>query len=486
MQSVNYEVVAAAVAALGKMGSIGLSYAPEISSFLRHDAPEVQIAAATALGLFGKEASAYGAELLSLSSDSQEESVKIAALVAAGRVGDKGSKDLISKCSDLLNGSSPRLAAAACQALGQVGDETKAAAIAAKLQDPHTRYAALQGLCDLDGRVVCDFATEVISLCLTDQDGATRQLAVAAIGRQDSDGKSFVLAGKKVSEVVDQLQKLIEHQDSGVRCAAAQALGHLGSEAEPHIACLEPLLADESEDTSCRSLQIGGGGQRAPPAFRKPVCAALSAFGMTGAQRYAEDIVRKLRDDDWEVRLSALEALGSLGEAGLEEAENIATALEDDVYMVRAKACDVIAKIQALEQAESVKATLKDKAPSVRVAAVRALGALGESGAAYSNEVFKLLSDSALAVRVAAIQSLGCMGEIGQCYASVIAAQLNDAQAEVRLASVEVLGRLGDHGAAFAEEVAMCMEDDPSPLVRKAAMGSLAQMGDQAYLAIAA
>jgi len=314
-------------------------------------------------------------------------------------------------------------------------------------------------------------------LCLTDQDGATRQLAVAAIGRQDSDCKSFVLAGKKVSEAVDQLQKLIEHQDSGVRCAAAQALGHLGSEAEPHIACLEPLLADESEDTSCRSLQIGGGGQRAPPAFRKPVCAALSAFGMTGAQRYAEDIVRKLRDDDWEVRLSALEALGSLGEAGLEE---------DDVYMVRAKACDVIAKIQALEQAESVKATLKDKAPSVRVAAVRALGALGESGAAYSNEVFKLLSDSALAVRVAAIQSLGCMGEIGQCYASVIAAQLNDAQAEVRLASVEVLGRLGDHGAAFAEEVAMCMEDDPSPLVRKAAMGSLAQMGDQAYLAIAA
>jgi len=298
-----------------------------------------------------------------------------------------------------------------------------------------------------------------------------------AIGRLDSDGRPYVLASKSSSEAIAKLKELIKSQDSGVRCAAAQALGNMGREVEPHILCLKPLLADESEDTSCRSLQIGGGAQRPPAVLRKPICAAISAFGLAGAHRYVEDMASKIDDDDWEVRLSALEALGLLGEASQVEAEKIASALEDDVYMVRAKACEVIGKIQASGQAESLKAALKDKSPSVRIGAVRALSALGHSGAVYSNDVFKLLSDSALAVQVAAIRSLGCMGEIGQCYASVIASRLNDAQAEVRLASAEALGRLGDHGAAFADELEMYADGDPSPLVRSSARMSLRQLG---------
>merc|ERR1712196_75421 len=123
------------------------------------------------------------------------------------------------------------------------------------------------------------------------------------------------------------------------------------------------------------------------------MCAALSAMGLIGAEQCVDDIGNKLGDDSWEVRVCALEALGFIGKASLSESERIVERLTDDVYMVRAKACEVLAQIHAEENVSSLTPMLKDKSPSVRLAAVNALGVLGDAGAPYSHEVFKLISD---------------------------------------------------------------------------------------------
>mmetsp|Transcript_98770 Transcript_98770/g.171161 ORF Transcript_98770/g.171161 Transcript_98770/m.171161 type:complete len:566 (+) Transcript_98770:71-1768(+) len=471
LASQDQDIAIAAIEALGKMGSGGAMHAADLISCLRSTEPQIQAVAAEALGNFGKEAAIYKDHLMMLVTGAQDEIAKASAIMALGKIGADSEVD---KIADLLENSQPLVAAAACQALGLLGEPglTKADLIASKLDDPSIKYAALCALKNLGRSAVRNSIDKIIYQCLADKDLATREVAGVALGTAADDVLNLTVHMEKITN-------LLGSQEPGTRCAAALALGHLGARAgEKWSTKLEGLLDDDAEDFSARALQMGGIG-RASVSMRKPQCAAISALGMMSASKFAGKIKTKLVSDDWEVRLTALQALAGMGEAALAEQEEIAELLTESMYLLKVQACKTLGAIDAEDSAEAIKDVLEDKSPSVRAAAATALGQLGSAGAVYSSDVFKLLKSPLKQVRVAAISSLGNMEEIGECYAGPIATFLEDDSLQVRCASIEALGKLGSKGAAYAEEISMFLED-PASMARSASVKALGQMGSEA------
>jgi len=225
-------------------------------------------------------------------------------------------------------------------------------------------------------------------------------------------------------------------------------------------------------------LAVGGGSLRSPAMLRRPKCAALAALGLMRASGHADAIADSLADKSHEVKLCSLEALAQLGEAEQRQAMKVVPLLEDDLYIVRVKACDCLAALKAEDAICSTIDLFEDASPSVRKAALHTLATCPEVAAKYSAEVYKCMSDEYGIVRAAAMAAFGTMGLVGQSYASVIAMELTSQDPYARAAACEALAKLGDHGAAFAEEVAACQQDS-LPLVRFAAAAALDSMSNQ-------
>lgn len=306
---------------------------------------------------------------------------------------------------------------------------------------------------------------------LTSQDCAIRQATAVAIGGM---ADSVLESGS-----ADKVAELLKSEHPGIRCAAATALGKMGEKAAKYANSLAALLNDADEDTSELYLVVGGGQARTAATSRLPKCAALMALGTVGATQHAALVADSLNDQSYEVRLVALESLALLGDAGRAEAHKIANCLEDDVFFVRSKACQVIASLKAEDQMGALPELFEDSAPLVRAAALAALAVAPSIAEGYSNEVFKCMTDEIPSVRAEAIKTLGCMGETGQSYASIIAMSLEEDDPEVRIAACEALGKLGKYGAAFAEEVEYLLRDE-FPEVAEAAARALSQMGGEA------
>mmetsp|Transcript_92756 Transcript_92756/g.167613 ORF Transcript_92756/g.167613 Transcript_92756/m.167613 type:complete len:525 (+) Transcript_92756:164-1738(+) len=466
------EVAARAIAALGDMGQEGAKHLDVVADGLTRG-PKVCVAAAIAIGQFGRQAARCEDQLVRCM-DSGEEAVRAAAIAALGAIGAEKQALVISK---LLDDPCVSVAGAACQALGKFPNAgiQEASRIAKKLEEPALRYAAVCALASLGASIVEKYIDE-IAPCLQDKDSLTRLAAATALGVASAAVLGAASGAPRIAE-------LLKNQDPGVRCAAALALGKLGHEASSYAADIAVLLDDDIEDSSESYLTIGGGSLRSPATLRRPKCAALAALGLLGAERYASSISDALTDKSYEVKLCALDSLTQLGAAGRRMSSAVGNLLADDLYVVRVKACQCLAALEAEEEMSSLVDLLEDSAPSVRQAALKALASRPEVAKSFSEEVFKCLGDGCSSVRVAAITTLGLMGLVGQSYASLIAMELNGQDPEVRAAACEALGRLGDHGAAFQEEISLCLQDSV-PLVRSAATRSLELMGAQATKAL--
>mmetsp|Transcript_17409 Transcript_17409/g.54712 ORF Transcript_17409/g.54712 Transcript_17409/m.54712 type:complete len:568 (+) Transcript_17409:66-1769(+) len=459
------DVRASACEALGNMGQAAEMYVPEIAKLLTSDASSVRAAAASAMGMFGFSSAPHVETLKGLMSNDSDEGVRCAAVGALGQI---GVEEQAGAMAELLASKSPVVVAAAVQALGQLGPagQAQAASIAAKLDDPHVRYAAICSLLSLGEGAVSEHVDAIISKCLSDADSLTRTAAAEALGQVKPE------TGVKL---IPKVAAYLKDDHAGVRCSAALTLGYMGQWV-PEAEVLKALLDDKAEDKSELSLTIGGGSMRSPPSARRPKCAALVALGMLGVDKLAADCAECLTDDEWEVRMCALECLAQMGDAGREQSSQISTCLEDDVFVVRTKACECLGALKAEDSAHNLPDVFEDRAPSVRAAALMALAETPDVAKEYPNEVFKCMGDQTANVQAAAIVCLGSMGETGQSFASIIATKLYDDDAGVRAAACEALGKLGDHGAAFAEEVAANLSDG-APEVRMKAVRALGAMG---------
>mmetsp|Transcript_174845 Transcript_174845/g.560606 ORF Transcript_174845/g.560606 Transcript_174845/m.560606 type:complete len:529 (-) Transcript_174845:43-1629(-) len=452
------EVVAAALLSLSGRGEEAAWCAGPCARHLSSASASVRGAAALALGSFGGAAAEFASQLAKMM-DGDKEDVRAKCVVALAQMGVESEAGRI---ADLVNDSSPVISAAACQALGLMGDEgeRRRGLIAAKMDDPQTRHAAIAALGQLGASSCEPYVAGIASKGLTDSDSITRQAAAAAFS-----GVSAAALGPVMAQVVD----LLGSDHVGVRCTAALALGYMGESALPHAAKLVELLSDTSEDMSEMHVQVGG-VYRVFVTARRPKCAALVALGMIGAQGEARSCAKALEDDLYEVRLCALEALSTLGDAARAQSTEIAACLEDPAYFVRVKACQCIGALRAEDVMTSLPELFEDKAPSVKIAALQALMESPRIAESFPSEVFKCISDPVPLVKAAAVSVLGCMGDTGKCYASSIASMLNEQDVRLRCAACDALGKLGDHGAAFADEIELCLHSGVPELEETASL----------------
>eukprot|EP00421_Protoceratium_reticulatum_P036145 CAMPEP_0168458842 /NCGR_PEP_ID=MMETSP0228-20121227/52598_1 /TAXON_ID=133427 /ORGANISM="Protoceratium reticulatum, Strain CCCM 535 (=CCMP 1889)" /LENGTH=549 /DNA_ID=CAMNT_0008473979 /DNA_START=69 /DNA_END=1718 /DNA_ORIENTATION=+ len=463
--------------ALLNMRQAGAPHIGRVHALLRSDDMLVRSAAAEALGAIGPrgtgEATRLGiAELLG-----DQVLVRCAALKAIGLLGDVSLLDRVVKC---LSDTSQQVAAASCLSLGLMGariSQEHVDLLAQRLDEASTRPAALEALAALGEDVAGRHSDRVVSQCLPDPDVLTRERAILAIG-------SFAGSVAGDEGLMERIVEQLRSQEPFGRCAAALALGHLGLPALARAQSVAALLEDSGEDKTGLALQVSGAFMRQPAAMKKPRCAALTALGMMGKAwaeqagdsdewEFESKIEVMLRDEDWEVRACALGAVLEMGEKSKVDVDIVAELLEDETHRVRMRACNVLGVLKAADKVEQLSDLFDDSAPSVRAAALLAVGSIGEDAADHAAKIFKRLSDHVDAVRAAAVRAVGQLGEYGRCFAGVLVEVIQEEHsAEVRKEILEALAQMENYGAAFADEIAEFL-DDEAESVRVAAMGAL-------------
>lgn len=467
------EVVSAAARSLGSLGEAGARYADHVAAVIRWPNPSVRLAAVEALGRFGRAAARHAGKLVKVASDPklQDDELKVAAVAALGQVG--GDLTQVPSVASLLSDKSPHVQGAACLTLTSLGPfaEEHTQSIAAKLEQDETRLAAAAALAKLPPGSAKPFVKDIVSKALGDGDPQVREAAVEVLSKADAE---------VFEECQGPLTELLKHKHPGVRACAALCFAHFGAKALPAAGEIAQLLTDAEEDLSWLPLHLGGTRRREPAERRKPRCAAVLALGAMCSQEHGAAVQELLDEGDWEVRFCTLEALAGYSSSDADLIERIAALLDDDTYAVRAKACFLLGKVQATNQADRLSEMLTDKSQAVRREAVTALGTFGSAAATYAYEVAcLLLSDPSGKVRSAAAKALGALGESGRPYASAVAMQLSDVDAETRSEACLALGQMGQYGLAFAEELENVMQDHliHPPEVKASAKQALILLG---------
>lgn len=477
------QVQVEACAALQNMGTVAWEYSGQVTPLLNSDDASVRRAATSALASFGSYGSGAANDIAKLLND-QDASVRCVVLQGIGAMGDESFLDDIVVH---LDDNVPEVAAAACSALSAMGGRVAGRhtdAIAAKLGNSRTRHAALEAMYTIGEEAIGKYIDVIVSDCLGDPDYETRQLAITSIACTT---ETAVVKG---SGVVEKIVDMLQSQEAYVRASAALALGQLGEQTFDKAENIVKLLQDDETDTNGLALQIGGCSRR-NPILIKPRCAAIIALGMMGREwvkqneniewDHMKSLTGMLEEEDWEVRSCALDALLMLGEKGEIDGSKVSPLLEDEVYLNRAKACNVLGMAKASETMDSIMDLFEDGHHNVRAAALLAASATGEDcGEEVAPKICKFLKEDSADVRAAAVRALGQFGDFGRCYAGVFAELLQtDPDDNVRCEILEALGNFGPHGAAFIEEIADCL-NDYCPQVRVAAVKALGQMGEEA------
>lgn len=242
--------------------------------------------------------------------------------------------------------------------------------LAAALKDPDasTRAAAADALAKL-GADAKDSATDLLAL-LNDADKPARQAGIFALGRIAPDNPSFAsaalikrfgeekeaelrreivvsvkLIGDKSEATIAALMKILADADADVQAEAARSLGLLGASAKPAADALLKL-ATESKDKGTRIDALRAFGSALGPAIKDRL----------------KDLIRVMESDmDFEVRLVAVEEVGSIGMELKDDKETMAALrrrLSDPQVKVREAAAVAIRRIEKKPEPKP-----KDKQP---------------------------------------------------------------------------------------------------------------------------
>lgn len=415
---------------------------PALGRVLSDPDASVRVAAANALGVSGAKTALV--PLLGRIDDVEPE-VREAVARALARLGDSGAVvPLIGKIQD----TRPNVRKSVAAALGVLGDPRAEGALLLLLRDADeaVRVAALGSL----GRIkAADAAATVTSLLSTERRPAVREAALLA------------LADMPPRAALDALVRALGEEDPRDRSPVRAALVHAGARAVPVLTqCLEGQPAFDLGDGCALALgEIGapGSADLVIAAFRRGVvrpAAALNALAAAGDRRALPTVFEYLSAEDAWVRRAALEAAVAL----LDPAEPDGRAVEP------------IAR--ALDAAHERR--------SERAALVELLGRTGSPRAApLLSRVAAGATDPSL--RLAAIVALGSVGRAGQDAA--LLAALSDDDPRLRLAAALSLRKTGAAGTAgvLIERLERAAEQDRDALAIALA-GPLAATSDRAVV----
>ena len=200
---------------------------------------------------------------------------------------------------------------------------------------------------------------------------------------------------------------------------------------------------------------------------------------------FAPQIAELLKDQDSEVRDSAISSLGMMGEAAKQFAPQIAERLWDQDSHVRSSAANALGKMgeAAKPFAPLIAEMLRDQDSHVRSSAANALGKMGEAAKPFAPLIAEMLRDQDSHVRSSAANALGKMGEAAKMVAPLIAEMLKDQDSHVRFSALSALGRMGEAAKMVAPQIAEMLKDQDI-VTRDSAVTTLGRMGGAAKMVV--
>jgi HEAT repeat protein len=203
---------------------------------------------------------------------------------------------------------------------------------------------------------------------------------------------------------------------------------------------------------------------------------AAELVGLLGVADAVPALCRLLDDRDRQVRVAATRALGAIGDPGA--ITTLLASLTGRRSIAAQLVADALLRIGADAQ-PALLATIKDAEPLVRVCVIEVLGLVAGPGAATS--IARALgSDPSDEVRVRAATALGRLGT-RQVLAVLLRAVDTDPVDRVRAASAVAVGELGDTGAVPALAAAL---RDPGHRVANGAAHALVRLGEPGRAAL--
>jgi HEAT repeat protein len=297
-----------------------------------------------------------------------------------------------------LKNETPWVRAAAAHTFGQVEDNRAFSCLLSALEDedPWVRYYAARSL----GRQgYTDALDPLARIIQSDTANHVRIAAIEALGR---------IGG---SRAVTILAPLVESGESDLERVAMEALGMI-----PHPDAQQPLLAVLKSSDSHRKVS------------------ALRALGRRGETEVANALQwTAAAESDKQVVQAAIEALTKIATP-----EAIAALVELTVDPTRREACVVSLSSLGDDQIETIASGLIHAQPSVRIAVVDCFARMKRTSA--SERLSIALDDPVPSVRLAAVKALGQLGSRFADKKIAILAR-TDLDSSVRSAADKVLRR---------------------------------------------
>lgn len=423
------EVRESASQTLARFGEPAVS---ELRAMLKVDALDVRKMAVTTIGLIGPEATDAVPDLVALLRDPQGE-LQGDALDALASIGLRAVPAL---AGALKQEQDPALRKQTILALGRVGKP--AVPLLADVlndKDPSVRLHAVTSL----GRIGRT-AVPTIALAFRDQDRDVRLEAARVLGTMN----------QADAVVVEVLTIGLRDPAAPVRNQATLSLQALRPDANAALKALTPLLEDKTLDIRLAAIRFLG--ELGPPAVPKLV--SLLKDAEPAVWREASSTLEKLPAPE-KVLFPALLPL-----------------LTDERVTARQNAVNILWRCGPQAVPHLLEA-LKDKAPTVRLAAVRSLDKVTADSKVVFPALVQALEDEHPAVRGSAASTLG---RFGTAALPSLSLALKDKDFGVRAYAVLALSQL----ASSPKEVLPLLEaaqKDENAKVREAVAVSLKSFG---------
>ncbi|QVL33928.1 HEAT repeat domain-containing protein [Telmatocola sphagniphila] len=393
---------------------------PVLETALSDSLPAVRIEAVRALGALGPQvATAVTPKLLSLLRD-PDETVRCEAAATIGILGDPQGI-AVEPLGQMLDEASLVLKATAARALGQLG----AAA-----------------------------SSQVLSLVtlLQNPEESVRSAAAEAIAQ----------IGTLNVPATDSLIEGLSNPDNLVRAQTAQAVGTMGEVALEVAPALVEAMSDENDVVRARAVE------------------ALGKMGEMAAEVAVPSLVHALRDSDNWVSALAAEALGQMKGSADEAIPALIRSLSHVNVRVRCKAAEALGQMgdDTMPVCEALRSACRDVEGSVRGLALRSLSLVSRNPFPAGNSWGPFLEDEDPRVRVAALEAVGRLGEIEDpSLLPQILGLLDDPNDDVKIEVTKVLPLLGGDPSSIVIALTRRLETDDNDWVREHAAKAIGKFG---------
>jgi len=246
------------------------------------------------------------------------------------------------------------------------------------------------------------------------------------------------------------LTELLKDEDGHVRALAAKGLAGIGDTRAARL--IAPLLQDPYHDVQEE---------------------AVAALVRLKEALRPEELLKWIESRDTALRKNTALLLGKTAGNDRKTVLALGFVLKDEDQGVRRAAVSALAEIGSPESTRHLFLALTDESPEIRAAAALSLGCAALGIDEIKKEAFEalrlLLSDSEDMVRVAAVKALGALGakDAGPCFIKL----LHDPNGFVVTTAINALGKIKSPGA---ENAILSMLESPDREIVRTAIKALA------------